>query len=131
MMNRGQDSKTYLDQTDIFYASPLAYLHDRFPPLVDPTFPPSSRTLAQPVAAGEPMENDLGWRHSWPSHIVLFDTLLHVRRDGTERAGEKVEMVGELLRGIGYREETRLWNSHFHETKRSGDVVVLRWYADR
>ena len=78
------------------------------------------------------MQNDLGWTHSWPSHIVLFDSLLYVRwgdGDNERRIEEKVEDVGDLLRRRGYREEGRLWNSHFHEEKRSGDIVILRWYA--
>lgn len=77
------------------------------------------------------MENDLGWKHSWPSHIVLFDSLLGVGwSDGEGVVEQEAENVGELLEARGYREEGRLWNSHFHEERRSGDVVILRWYDD-
>lgn len=74
------------------------------------------------------MQNDLGWTHSWPSHIVLFDSLLSVEWSDSEAVRGKAESVGELLRTRGYREEGRLWNSHFHEQRRRGDVVKLRWY---
>lgn len=120
-----QPAASYLDQTDFFYASPFSYLRDRFPPEVDPTFPPSPFVAAHLPRASGPVNpfpegdlNDLGWWHEWPSHLVCFDVLL------TERGGE----VGAFLRAKGYEVHRRLWNSHFHEDgRRRGDVVVLKW----
>ncbi|ORY78028.1 Alg9-like mannosyltransferase family-domain-containing protein [Leucosporidium creatinivorum] len=115
----GQDPTTYLDQSDVFYASPISYLHTRFPHTVNPSFPPSPFPSA--VSLPPPSSSDLNWRHEWPSHIVVFQALL-------EEVEEGKETVGEVLRRMGYAEERRLWNSHWHEDeRRRGNVVVLRW----
>lgn len=111
-LHSGQDPSTYLDQSDFFYDSPSKYLLNRFPSSVDPSFPPSPF----PSARYLPHTSDLGWRHEWPSHLVLFDALVP-------------ELQG-LLEAQGYREQTRLWNSHWHEDdRRRGDVVVWRWHG--
>lgn len=95
----GQDPKTYLDQTDLFYASPSRYLLDNFPQQVATDWPPFN--LAGPT---------------WPSHLVVFSNLLE--EDG----------VGRLLIEKGYVERERRWNSLWHEDeRRRGEVVLLEW----
>lgn len=113
----GQDASTYRDQSDFFYASPTDYLLARFPPSVNLSFP-SSPFVPPHSSSTTSSSNDLGWTHEWPSHLVVFDALL--KQDGGT--------VERLLKERGYREERRLWNSHWHEDeRRRGDVVVLRW----
>jgi phosphatidylinositol glycan class B len=118
---RGQNPRTYRDQSDFFYQDPLRYLATRFPPHVDPAFPPSPVVVAEGVARGvddDDYDDDLGWTHEWPSHLVVFQALLDNYGGG----------VRDFLEAKGYVEEHRLWNSHWHEDeRRRGDVVVLRW----
>lgn len=67
---------------------------------------------------------DLGWQHAWPSHLVIFDALLHVKARGC--TGPACETVGDRLRGMGYTERHRLWNTLFEaDARKRGDVVVL------
>lgn len=109
--DRGQNVSNYRDQSDFFYDDPLSYLHTRFPPSVDPSFPPSPSPASYLLVKNY----DLGWKHTWPSHIVLFEALL--------------PQVKEVLEDRGYRQEKRIWNSHWHEDeRRRGDVIILRWY---
>ncbi|KAK4702126.1 GPI mannosyltransferase 3, partial [Phenoliferia sp. Uapishka_3] len=110
----GQNASTYRDQSDYFYEDPIQYLLTRFPPAVDPAFPPSPFTI--PSFSDNSM--DLGWRHEWPSHVVVFQDLL------TSFGG----VVAGLLKQRGYVEYKRMWNSHFQDdARRTGDVVVLKW----
>ncbi|SCV70356.1 BQ2448_1750 [Microbotryum intermedium] len=102
----GHDATTslYRDQSDYFYESPSTYLTQRFPTEVDPTFPPS------------PFQTK-DWQHTWPSHLVFFQALLD-QDPGVER----------VLRGRGYEEVERRWNSLWHDDeRRRGDVVVWKW----
>lgn len=105
---------TYLDQSDIFYADPAAYIRARFPAKVDDTWPPSPS-----VASTQHLSNVT---HAWPSHFVVFGALLD--DGGTESE------VGALLREKGYVVERKLWNGLFgwHEDeRRKGGVILLRW----
>lgn len=110
----------YWDQMDFFYHDPELYLLTRFPDEVDVSFPPMDYTSITPTGSQSPY--DKGWRHSWPSHIVLFSSLLDVyTSSGT---------ILDLLRSKGYREGARFWNAIFHpDEKRRGDVVVLVHYS--
>ncbi|GAA5903644.1 hypothetical protein JCM8208_003643 [Rhodotorula glutinis] len=140
----GQDPRTYLDQSDYFYASPCAYLSSRFPPAVDPSFPPSPPLPVRPLATStststsDPADLDLGWRHAWPERVVLFSSLLDVACEGGGGGGGREEekgvgaprTVGALLGERGYVEERRLWNTlgGWHEDeRRKGEVRVLVW----
>ncbi|KPV73918.1 glycosyltransferase family 22 protein [Rhodotorula graminis WP1] len=149
----GQDPRTYLDQSDFFYASPCAYLDSRFPRAVDPSFPPSpppplpvrprpflststSTSTSAHANLDLDLDLDLGWRHAWPERIVLFSSLLDVACDagggGREegKGGWAPRTVGALLSERGYVEERRLWNTigGWHEDeRRRGDVRVLVW----
>lgn len=124
MPHRGQDKTTYRDQSDFFYDSPTDYLTTRFPASVDSSFPPSPFTVTSPQLSLAHPSGDLGWNHTWPSHLVLFQTLL-------ESSGGATQTIGDLLESKGYRVEERIWNSHWQDDdRRNGDVVLLRWYAD-
>lgn len=85
---------------------------------MNPSFPPSL------FPSSPSLSSDLKWRHKWPSHIVVFQALL-------DESEERKESAGGLLRRMGYAEERRLWNSHWHEDeRRRGDVVVLKWKGE-
>ncbi|KAH0542220.1 hypothetical protein FGG08_003342 [Glutinoglossum americanum] len=85
----------YLDEADIFYADPDSFLRTRFAP--PPPLGEKVRTSAE--------------KKQWPDYIVFFEQLQPV-------------MVG-VLRGSGYAECWRGFNSHWHDDwRRKGDVVV-------
>ncbi|KAL4067708.1 glycosyltransferase family 22 protein [Scleroderma citrinum] len=80
-----QDHARYRDQTDVFFASPVAYLQSHFPVQVNTSFPPSPYPSSVPdasfvssVSAIELHKRswDLGWQHEWPKYIVIFGALL-------------------------------------------------------
>ena len=57
----------------------------------------------------------------WPSHIVLFDELLHRIEPSSGQS------FASLLAEYDYLEEKRIWNSFWHEEpKRAGDIVIFR-----
>ncbi|KAE8209699.1 hypothetical protein CF327_g6348 [Tilletia walkeri] len=115
---QNEDLKTYRDQTKVFYEDPFAYLQSRFPSTVDPTFPPS------PYPEPKTTDGSQNWTHSWPSHLVIFETLL----DHRSRSEEGKEKVGDLLREKGYATSKRLWNGFGSDDEnRWGDVLVLKW----
>ncbi|SPO26066.1 related to dolichyl-phosphate-mannose-glycolipid alpha-mannosyltransferase [Ustilago trichophora] len=119
-MTLAQRKVEYWDQSDFFYHDPIKYLVDRFAYNVDTEYPPA------PPAALEYGDNpwDKGWRHSWPSHLVVFESLL---KEGSRKAGH-TRTLKNLLSLKGYREVARYWNSAMHEDKRrEGDVVVLAY----
>ncbi|GAA5881783.1 hypothetical protein JCM1840_004830 [Sporobolomyces johnsonii] len=137
----GQPPSLYLDQTDHFYASPSRYFLARFPPVVDPAFPPSPFPARDPyllppagapatLAARHALESrrfDRAWTHAWPSHLVVFGALLE------EDGGDGYATVRELLEGKGYEVEKRFWNGvgGWHEdARRRGGVVVLGWRGE-
>lgn len=105
---RGSNT-TYQSQDDLFYSDPFAYIRQNFPPKVN-----------ERHSAGLLLANH---EHAliWPSHLVVFDELLH--RIDTQSA----ESFEALLREKGYKEVKRIWNSIWHEDpRRKGDVVVFR-----
>ena len=107
----------YRDQTDVFYAAPLAYLLTRFPPSVDPRFPPSPYPSTPPGTPASLAIRDGGWAHAWPSHLVFFGALLE--HEGVER----------LLRARGYGEVWRAGNGLEEDRRRRGGVRVWRYGA--
>ncbi|GAA5936177.1 putative glycosylphosphatidylinositol-alpha 1,2 mannosyltransferase [Sporobolomyces koalae] len=141
-----QSVELYQDQSDHFYAAPSTYFLNRFPPTVDPSFPPcgpnctphpdpytlspSSPVVLQARQALESQGFDRGWRHTWPSHLVVFKNLLKV----SCRPNEDCSTVGSLLLDkMGYRVEKEFWNgiAGWHEDdRRKGGVVVLRWQGN-
>ncbi|PWY99880.1 hypothetical protein BCV70DRAFT_200792 [Testicularia cyperi] len=113
----------YMDQSDFFYADPIKYLVERLPYNVDTRYPSSS---PHEDYMPETAENkwDLGWRHYWPSHVVVFESLL----DTNTRKPGHTRTLRNLLSLKGYRQVGRFWNSNVHEDpRRSGDVVVLAY----
>lgn len=121
-MTPEQKAVKYWDQSDFFYHDPIRYLVDRFPYNVDTTYPPP------PAHALDEEQRvsvwDEGWRHSWPSHLVVFEALL---KEGTRKMGH-TRTLKNVLSLKGYREVGRWWNSPKHEdARREGDIVVLAY----
>lgn len=103
-------SKSYRDQTDVFFATPLWYLNTYFPPAANPEFPRSPH----PTTAPGTTETGL-WAHEWPTHIVLFGALL------------QEEGVEDKLRDVGYVPTWREGNGLEEDPRRRGGVRVWVW----
>lgn len=106
---RGEKLANYRDQTRVFYDAPAAYLRQRFPRRVDTAFPPSPQPT---TPAGQAA---VSWKHTWPSHLVMFRALL--AEDG----------VRALLLEMGYRETERYFNGWEEDPKRRGGVQLWHW----
>ncbi|TFK54738.1 glycosyltransferase family 22 protein [Heliocybe sulcata] len=107
----GQPVLNYLDQTDIFYLSPIQYLRERFPPEVNQSFPPSPFPTSIP---GVTRLDEKSWRHEWPKHLVMFGALL------------EDQDVKALLLDKGYKEawaRDRGWEG---DARRRGGVRVWK-----
>ena len=105
-----QDLHTYMDQTNIFYKSPLAYVKKHFPAEVDQSFPPSPYPASSP---GVLETSDSPWRHTWPQYLVIFGSL------------QEAEFTS-LLRSRDYQP---IWHAHYgfdNEESRSGGVIVWK-----
>ncbi|KAF4603756.1 glycosylphosphatidylinositol anchor biosynthesis [Pleurotus pulmonarius] len=103
---RGEALDTYVDQTDVFFQSPIDYLDRYFPSKVDTSFPVS------PYPASLPGTKDDQWEHEWPKHLVFFGQLLSY--DGVE----------SRLKGLGYHEVWRRGRDWEGEGKRKGGPNV-------
>lgn len=83
------DMKTYKDESDDFYDDPINFLRQRLGMETRP----------------------------WPSHLVLFEALLHQKDDIN---------VAQLLSDRGYTQKRTFWNSVFHpDHRRRGRVIVM------
>jgi GPI mannosyltransferase 3 len=113
-LDRGELIEDYKDQTDVFYASPIAYLRNRFPSTVDPRFPPSPRPLTSPRESLETSYLQHDWRHEWPEYLIMFGALL-------QEPGVEV-----LLRDAGYIEVWKEEHGWEGDERRRGGVVALK-----
>jgi len=104
----------YRDQADVFYDAPAIYLAERFPSLVDPTFPPSPMPWSPP---GIPTVQN--WTHTWPLHLVFFEALI---RDPA---------VKGILTQRGYGEVWSVSNGFEEDPRRRGGVEAWKWMAEQ
>ncbi|KAI9869658.1 MAG: glycosylphosphatidylinositol anchor biosynthesis, partial [Pleopsidium flavum] len=106
---------TYIDEADRFYANPTGFMRQEMGP------PPRLRSSLgfrlprQGLGRGIEIEDDgtdgkVG-NKQWPEYLIFF-----------QQAEETMRLV---LRGSGYRECWRGFNSHWHDDwRRKGDVIV-------
>ncbi|KAI0034526.1 glycosyltransferase family 22 protein [Vararia minispora EC-137] len=100
----GAALQSYVDQTDVFYASPSSYLDRYFPEAVDTSFPPSPLPTTPPGAYHASEE---GWNHTWPSHIVMFGALLESGGAGVREKLETMRYEEVWKAGTGLEEDPR------------------------
>ncbi|KAF8163512.1 glycosyltransferase family 22 protein [Crassisporium funariophilum] len=119
-----QDLSTYMDQTNVFFASPQEYLSTYFPNNVNQAFPtsifPTSIPGAPPIPAmvtSTAGELHYPWRHEWPRYLVFFGDLL--REVG----------VRDILDEKGYKEVWAGGRDWEGEGKRKGGVKVWKWFS--
>ena len=105
----GQHITEYKDQTDVFYASPLMYLQDRFPPKVDPTFPPSPCPFSPPGNES----SKAAWKHEWPQYLVSFGALL------------EEQPIEQLLTELGYNVVWHRETGFEGDPRRRGGISVM------
>lgn len=111
---RNQNLTTYMDQTDMFYQSPIRYIQNHFPPHVSTKFPPSPLPSSPPGTIVQVVDGIGPWKHEWPKNLVMFGVLL----DDLE--------IRMLLESKGYYE---VWHAGWKwegEGKRSGGVKVWK-----
>ncbi|KAI1614190.1 phosphatidylinositol glycan, class B [Exophiala viscosa] len=127
------ENATYMDEADQFYADPSLWLKkhmSRQPPqrkdgtqatgLSSGVFAPDSRSQRALIGDIDTGRDEAYWttghgRHPWPDYLAFFAQL------------EPTLQVS--LRGTGYVECKRLFNSHWHDdSRRTGDVIV--WCLD-
>lgn len=93
----------YLDEADVFYADPGAWMAENMAPI-----PGLGTQIGKDKEAAT---KSLGGKRAWPDYLVFFEQLLP-------------EMAA-LLEGSRYSECWRGFSSHFHDDwRRKGDVVV-------
>lgn len=102
----------YLDEADQFYSDPMLWLRrhmSRHPPRPQGLF--SRPTSPVDRSRRLPVVDATTGRREWPDYLVFFQQLESV--------------LHASLRGSGYGECWRAFNSHWHDDwRRQGDVVV-------
>ena len=119
--HRQEILSTYMDQTSVFYDSPIHYLTAYFPQDVDPLFPASRFPTSIPGTPTPFMISPSGkrtypWKHEWPRYLVFFGNLL--QENG----------VRQLLDEKGYRQVWKAGREWEGEGKRKGGVMVWKWF---
>ena len=103
---------TYLDEADQFYANPSLFIKthmSRHPPRPKGLF--AARHQSHLISAKDS-------RKEWPEYLVFFAQL--------------EPTLDVLLRGSGYAECWRGWNTHWHDDwRRQGDIVAWCLYPER
>ncbi|KAI0082831.1 hypothetical protein K474DRAFT_1715428 [Panus rudis PR-1116 ss-1] len=110
----GENLTEYQDQTDIFYQSPIAYILNHFPAVVDPSFPPSPYPASVPGNA----EQSGAWQHTWPQYLIMFGALL--REPG----------ITDVVLALGYK---RVWHREMGwegDERRQGGVIVWKHFGN-
>jgi len=117
------EKQSYVDEADAFYANPSLWLRQnmsRHPPSPARGGIFTSRGKQQRHGSRErgQFDHDIDSHRSWPDYLIFF------------AAAEKT--METALRGSGYVECWRGFNSHWHDDRRrSGDVVVWCLFAER
>ncbi|KAJ3258885.1 glycosylphosphatidylinositol anchor biosynthesis [Chytriomyces hyalinus] len=110
------DKSAYLDEADIFYADPKAFIETYFVPFNETRHVANRTDLKKTqtnVLFSVPGQSSFQIQQFvWPSRVVIFAALLDTL--GREYFIER-----------GYSQCARFFNSHFHDdSRRLGDVVV-------
>ncbi|KAK5171474.1 glycosylphosphatidylinositol anchor biosynthesis [Saxophila tyrrhenica] len=91
----------YMDEADVFYANPIAWVEDNMANT-------ASIRHGSSMDAGTSSDDE---KLGWPQYLVFFQQLEPTMK--------------EVLEGTKYRECWRGFNTHFHDDwRRNGDVVV-------
>jgi len=122
----GQDLATYQDETRHFYEDPAAHFKQYFPRDVDPALFGQKEVVFQLNHTA----TDASWRHIWPSHLILFKSLLEYRPALID-SKKTYTTVKDTLLSHGYHEVWGSgWNGWEGDEKRRGPVSVWRWSRD-
>lgn len=120
-----EEKSTYVDEADAFYADPLLWLRQnmsRQPPSSarGGIFTSTTRDKHKPHQRQHQSDSHgrLAGRREWPDYLIFF------------AAAEKT--MEAALRGSGYVECWRGFNSHWHDDRRrGGDVVAWCLFPER
>ncbi len=97
--NSSKEVESYMDESDIFYEDPKAFLYQNFPPVFN-------KDLRSPGRE---------YKYEWPTHLVVFQDL--------------EPFISQYLKDSPYQECARFFNTYFHwDDRRRGDVIVYcKW----
>ncbi|CAM9020650.1 unnamed protein product [Wickerhamomyces anomalus] len=97
--NSSKEVESYMDESDIFYEDPKAFLYQNFPPVFN-------KHLRSPGRE---------YKYEWPTHLVVFQDL--------------EPFISQYLKDSPYQECARFFNTYFHwDDRRRGDVIVYcKW----
>lgn len=114
------EKSTYLDEADQFYENPTLWIRthmSRHPPRPNGIFshhPIVPQRRSSPVYS----TSKVNTKRTWPDYLVFFEQL--------------ETTMDVLLRGSGYAECWRGWNTHWHDDwRRKGDVIVWCLHPER
>lgn len=118
-----EEKLTYLDEADIFYADPLLWLRhnmSRQPPHPRAGVFTRDKRL-EPHAGRQKLDHQghhVDTRREWPDYLIFF--------------AQAERIMDVALRGSGYTECWRGFNSHWHDDwRRQGDVVAWCLFPER
>ena len=106
----------YVDEADRFYANPSTFMNQEMgqPPRVRSSLGFKLAPQGLGYGNGNKVGDDANGRRGkkeWPEYLVFFQ--------------QAEEMLRTALKGSGYRQCWRRFNSHWHDDwRRSGDVIV-------
>ncbi|KAG8751326.1 glycosylphosphatidylinositol anchor biosynthesis [Ceratobasidium sp. 428] len=117
-------SRSYASQTDVFFEAlgPTAYFQTYFPQDVDSAFPPSPAPYTIP---GNPAPEN-GWRHTWPSHLLMFGALEN-QPASLSNSTQPAVTVKTRLEELGYKVIRRIANGWEEDARRKGGIIIWEW----
>lgn len=126
LSNSGQDLATYEDETSHFYEDPAVHLEQYFPRDIDPALFGEREVVSQLNRTAA----DASWHHFWPSHLILFKSLLEHQPTPIDPT-KKYITVKDSLVSHGYNVVWESgWNGWESDEKRRGAVSVWRWRGE-
>ena len=120
--------KGYVDEADIFYADPAAWIRENMQALDSESTEQEYTRNVQGAARGDGLSQT---KRAWPEYLVVFSQLEPILKEilptGDMHVAPDVKGQGKPNTSRHYEEVWRGFNSHFHDDwRRRGEVVAFR-----
>lgn len=121
---RTPQRKAYMDEADVFYADPPAWLSKNMAPIPKPASSEGRKSATPDLMSITPDRKGI---RPWPRYLVFFAQLEGTMQSVLGPAAPVKD--GSRARGtVGYEQCWRSFNSLVHEDwRRQGDVIVWCW----